>query len=339
MLWGRSAGRCAFPGCGTLLLVPGSGTGASTNLGEICHIVARTLDGPRGGEPLLPERRDDYSNLVLLCPGHHKLVDDQKEKYSVEILSAMKADHEKWVEQTLSVDEDKRGDIELYASYVDQWSDLADLARWSAWTSHLVSHGQPSLCADDLQRLDDLNEWLFTRVWPRRYPDLEATLENFRRVVNDLARVFAKHAERQGDRWWTRKFYHIDRWDEAEYDRLYARYSFHVCVIENLVLELTRAANLVCDVVRRWVFTGFRLDEGALLVTHGPYMDFRWHTWRPEYRMDERETGYPGLQEFVEVMSTRDCDFGSGSETQMSEFVREFSQDPWGLEADDGSSS
>ena len=41
-------------------------------------------------------------NLVLLCRTHHKMVDDQHETYTAEVLHKIKANHEKWVSSTLT---------------------------------------------------------------------------------------------------------------------------------------------------------------------------------------------------------------------------------------------
>lgn len=40
--------------------------------------------------------RDDYQNLILLCPTHHRLIDRKENEatYTVKVLLAMKADHE-----------------------------------------------------------------------------------------------------------------------------------------------------------------------------------------------------------------------------------------------------
>jgi hypothetical protein len=93
LLWGRSGNRCAFPNCHMEMTVGGS----KTTIGEIAHIVAKSVDGPRGNNPLPLEQRDEYDNLILLCPTHHKLIDDNEDKWSVSLLKEMKADHEGWV--------------------------------------------------------------------------------------------------------------------------------------------------------------------------------------------------------------------------------------------------
>ncbi len=89
-LFAVSGNRCAFPGCNLQLVDPGS----STVLGEICHVKARSPDGPRYDPAQAEEERHAFENLLLLCPAHHKIVDDNPDKYTVEWLLQVKAQHE-----------------------------------------------------------------------------------------------------------------------------------------------------------------------------------------------------------------------------------------------------
>lgn len=65
-------------------------------VGEECHIVAREADGPRGREE--PEQSlDSYLNHILLCPTHHRVIDEQPALYSAAALRAMRRNHEEQV--------------------------------------------------------------------------------------------------------------------------------------------------------------------------------------------------------------------------------------------------
>jgi hypothetical protein len=44
---------------------------------------------------------DSYDNLILLCKTHHKLVDDQMERFPAQRLRKIKAAHEHWVREAL----------------------------------------------------------------------------------------------------------------------------------------------------------------------------------------------------------------------------------------------
>jgi hypothetical protein len=87
-LFAHSGNRCAFPRC-TSPIVEGS-----TVLGEICHIAAANSNGPRYDVSQSDEIRNGFDNLVLLCPNHHTVVDDDVESYTVQRLQDIKRAHE-----------------------------------------------------------------------------------------------------------------------------------------------------------------------------------------------------------------------------------------------------
>ena len=276
--------------------------------------MAQSDEGPRGKSTLSATERDKYSNLILLCRNHHKIVDDQVSAYSVERLHEMKDAHETWVRESLGgFDAGEQRDKELYASYVDEFVARSDLNGWRGWISGLFSAGHQHIEKQRFEALTDLRNWIFTRVWPHRMTELEDAFANFRLVLQDLQLVFGKHSEDFGGNLGTKKFYQIERWDPPRYERLSSEYDFHTELVEDLALELTRAANYVCDLVRRRLDWNFRLAEGVLTVESGMYMDFTYHYFRPEYRSGERTSApYPGLSKFKKVRSTRDLHMGTG---------------------------
>ncbi|MBI5954032.1 MAG: hypothetical protein HY865_20440 [Chloroflexi bacterium] len=100
LLLQKSGNRCAFPNCGELLIHADSDNiDEQTVLSNIAHIVAQKGDGPRGHYALPLEERDRENNLLLLCEKHHKIIDDQPQRYTVERLRQFKEDHEKRIEE------------------------------------------------------------------------------------------------------------------------------------------------------------------------------------------------------------------------------------------------
>lgn len=89
-----SGGRCAFPGCGKLVITESPHGAEPVFSGQACHIVARRRQGPRGRSELSDEERSHHSNLILLCPEHHTLIDRRETVYSVRVLQTMKLSHE-----------------------------------------------------------------------------------------------------------------------------------------------------------------------------------------------------------------------------------------------------
>ena len=126
--------------------------------------------------------------------------------------------------------------------------------------------------------------------------------------------TFDEHStELNDDKLRTEKFYKIREWDTDRYNYLAAKYEYYVDLVKDLMLELTRAANYICDLVRLYFDPGFRLAEGVLVVDGGLYMDLKYYTFRVEYSKEERiAVPYPGLAQFKEIRATRDRHIGEG---------------------------
>jgi hypothetical protein len=59
---------------------------------RICHIAGRQPGSARYDAAMSDEDRRDFDNLIVLCPNHHTQVDDlEPDRFSVEILTKMKA--------------------------------------------------------------------------------------------------------------------------------------------------------------------------------------------------------------------------------------------------------
>ena len=323
MLWGRAANRCAFPSCPLELVIDETETDDESLIGEECHIVARSSDGPRGDSPLTPEQRDKYGNLILMCAVHHKVIDDQSGEYTVERLQQMKRDHENWVRSSLGgFDAARQRDDEQCADIIQEFCERVDISNWQNWSSWVLGRGgYPRIGTEIHGKLDEMRDWLLSRVWPTRYPEIESSFQNFRLVLQDFLNVFDEHSEPHGDDMLaTARFYKIREWDPEKYERLSRLHEFHVRLVQDLMLELTRAANYICDRVRERYFPTFRLREGLLLVTDGPYMDMSYRTRRCEYRGQERtERPYPRLEAFKSVREQRDHCFGHGTQPEATD--------------------
>lgn len=94
-LWVAAGGRCQYRGCNEYLLEDELTT-FSVNLAERAHIVGATdaPGSPRGGDKLPLAARDELENLMLLCRGHHRLIDRLLDEHTVEGLRQMKREHE-----------------------------------------------------------------------------------------------------------------------------------------------------------------------------------------------------------------------------------------------------
>jgi hypothetical protein len=317
MLWGRSGSRCAFPECKKILIEDKTDTDNESLIGEEAHIVAKCQDGPRGKSELNLRERDSYDNLILLCKNHHKIIDDQPKKYTVEFLYEIKKKHIEWVKQSLKIDENKQKDLEIYASYIDKWNNLANTKNWRSWTSFILSDGLPSIGIKQYNKLKELNNYIFSRIWPKRYMELETAFNNFGLVLNDFIDVFSKYRERTSCKesyYFTEKFYkRLNKWDPETFNVLSKKFDYHVDLVQDLMCELTRAGNYLCDQIRDYISPSYRRNEGILLVESGPYMDFKFRTLKLEY-FSKKKNGfkYPGLKKFMTIRKERNIYFGEG---------------------------
>jgi hypothetical protein len=112
-LFGLAAGRCSFSDCRTKLVHWSDSPDDPVVLGQIGHIVASSDGGPRADPSMDGKERDQYSNLILVCSSHHKLVDSLESVYTVDDLKAFKVVHERWVEETLEERMDSLTSAEL----------------------------------------------------------------------------------------------------------------------------------------------------------------------------------------------------------------------------------
>ncbi len=124
-LWALAAGRCQFAGCNQRLigdLIAGKEDG---KFGFIAHIVADSEKGPRGDKLRSPRLARELSNLMLMCPVHHKEIDvDHAEDYPEDILIAMKREHETRIESVTDMDADRAAHVLRFAATIGQMDSL-----------------------------------------------------------------------------------------------------------------------------------------------------------------------------------------------------------------------
>ena len=88
LLFARSGNRCAFPKCVAPMALN------ETLTGEVCHIKGARPGSARYDALQTDVERHAYSNLILMCPTHHTVIDDDEEAYTVGRLHKIKSEHE-----------------------------------------------------------------------------------------------------------------------------------------------------------------------------------------------------------------------------------------------------
>lgn len=102
-LIGAGAGWCYKPDCPTGSLWHVFEDNTAVKLAEVAHIVAASNHGPRANTNATEEKLTDFSNLILLCPTCHTIVDRAPQKFTVDLMGQWKTLHEEKVRDTLKI--------------------------------------------------------------------------------------------------------------------------------------------------------------------------------------------------------------------------------------------
>jgi hypothetical protein len=157
ILWAAAGGHCSFPDCWNRLCIHDAAASAPHTIGEMAHIRGEKRGSNRYDPEQEPNQRDDYQNLILLCPTHHTLIDKKENEgvYSVAELHRMKDAHESKVLQLMVRPNSERTDIAksilaLLEENKQSWAQygpLSELARrqpfneaaFAVWESERLS--------------------------------------------------------------------------------------------------------------------------------------------------------------------------------------------------------
>jgi hypothetical protein len=102
LLWSRSGGYCQNQDCQIDFFTFFENDEISS-IEELAHIIARSSDGPRGEAAIPIGQRDEYENIILLCPNCHSLIDKNPDQFSVATLLHWKATHEQKIKDVFIV--------------------------------------------------------------------------------------------------------------------------------------------------------------------------------------------------------------------------------------------
>lgn len=113
----RAGGRCEFDGCSRYLFEHHL-TLKEGNFSQAAHIVAFSERGPRGADGKRPKDVHDAENLMLLCPGCHKLIDDNPGDYSRATLEGFKKAHEERIYRLTGLSPDRHTTVLLVTTRI-----------------------------------------------------------------------------------------------------------------------------------------------------------------------------------------------------------------------------
>ena len=295
LLWGRAAGICSFPDCRIKLSQDKNASSESYPFGEQAHIVGESERAPRGKSSLTDEERSSYFNLILLCPTHHTIVDNNPEDYPVEKLHLIKAEHELWVEQTYSGSKDIRKTAQnvIYADLIDATVETCQLDTWDKWASRALSTNM-NWDEDAHQRLFEFLNKIIGAVWPNTLPEFECALKKLTYEIYESIQTFAEHckpSETKDNIEVEEMFYKSRGWieDDKQYHQLFNEYDAWQNRCKGHVIEATKAVNWLADVVRRDLNPLFFATKGKFFVIMGPYDNLAFRSCFFEYTEEEKK--------------------------------------------------
>lgn len=251
-----------MPECRMKLLADASESVSSstTVIGEHCHIVGEKDTGPRGHSNLSDTDRDRYPNLILLCPAHHKVIDDDMATWTVERLHQLKADHEVWVESLVP---DAVGDevAAMYATLVNMATARLDLEHWPDITAAALL----DLVGDDfVSGVLQFRIAVTAAHLTGRHPQLDSELLNLAKRAGDFVDLFLTRATLDRGSW-----RRDDSWKSvwrADYHEELQRFFVWEAGCSRLLFNLTVAVNRFAQAVRDTVRPTYFLSAGKFYV-------------------------------------------------------------------------
>jgi len=99
-LWSSSGGFCQNPSCRAELF-RFFDSGKATSIEELAHVIAQKLSGARGQSELPASQRDEFENLILLCPTCHTLIDKNADEYPEQLILRWKEEHQERIRNAL----------------------------------------------------------------------------------------------------------------------------------------------------------------------------------------------------------------------------------------------
>jgi hypothetical protein len=266
ILWSRAAGRCSLPDCRKKLVDSASESTTSKNIliGENCHIVAESDEGPRGKSQLSLDERNRYPNLILLCKNHHAEIDQDTEKWSIEKLHQIKAEHEIWVETSLTEVDDTPAK-KLYSKLINCATESLSLDYWKWLTDNAINDHLPTEFVEEAREFSSV---IFKTIWPNEIPELEINLKNVSNRVSQYIDYYLTFASlNQSEKFFTKNtpwrqdgLSHDERENLVKAFGKWQRNSF--ILLGNLVLSLNEFA----ECVRKFMNPEYFLYEGKFSI-------------------------------------------------------------------------
>jgi hypothetical protein len=196
--------------------------------------------------------------------------------------------------------------VSMYLKAAEKLEQEARFDDWASWTYNII-HGYPPEIRDSFfNQLDTIANYLGSLVHPLQGGTIKLAIENYCRVYRDLANHFFTYGypdDRRPDMYVLMRKHKEQLWSEEQYLKFLNEYMFTSGLLVDYVFELTRAANLICDAIRREIEPSWRVNSARLAVSRTDR-----HLVIPSYSQEELQSGilYAGAAGFLEDRFSRD---------------------------------
>jgi hypothetical protein len=240
------------------------------------HITAQNPGGARYDQSLSPEERDAYANLILLCGDCHAKVDAAPVHYTVAMLHAIKASHEQYCSDLLTVDDERRAiKGEILANAVDLVVEGLSLNRWDEWTAQVLGpspYRWPSWSLREYRII--LRPAVHGVLWPKDVRSLEISSKMLIDAVVEFHSTYCQHSgfdHRPGSNYdddikylvCPSRTQMLSDFGGREYIRFERKLEDWDATLELGLVHMTKCANWFGDAVREHVNDRFRIKDGA----------------------------------------------------------------------------
>jgi len=292
-LWGLAASKCSFENCKKDLSLNTKDASDHYTIGDEAHIISGSNDGPRFDSNFPLGDIDKYENLVLLCKIHHTEIDRDVKFYTPEKVREIKRLHEMWVKNNLEIDTKAILEDELLMDFIESIEFLAGFDNWTEWTECLLGGHFTNMPKTQFNNLITLHKYLNGRPYPDSRKELVNAINQFNEILEDFINhfsLFKGESSMKKDFFFTLQLY-------RENTISVERQNIHEYMIEELIYELTKAANFLCSQVRASIHPTYRMERGILLLHDCPAAGIAF--LRLHYHKDEKYLGKNEIREKV----------------------------------------
>ncbi len=154
-------------------------------IGDECHIHSGQKGGPRYDSSFPQEKIDGFSNLILLCKAHHKIVDDNPEVYTAVTLKKMKKEHEEFVKKKLIVKTEERAKyLSRLTSGADILNVISNILQFGFYTDEPENHAETELLSRFIETVNNYSD-IYSSIESGRLIEVGYGLSQMLKEVED----------------------------------------------------------------------------------------------------------------------------------------------------------